>query len=66
MVMARIGFKRFNDPYSEPYDFFSPHPGLVSFLWADGSVRPIQFDADWMVVGSVATRAGLERVTPDF
>src|SRR5262249_38073745 len=27
MVMARVGQKPLNDPYSEPYDFFSPHTG---------------------------------------
>jgi type II secretory pathway pseudopilin PulG len=33
MVMARISGRRpLNDPWSEPYDFFSPHRSLVNFV----------------------------------
>jgi prepilin-type N-terminal cleavage/methylation domain-containing protein len=65
MPLARVGYKAFNSPYSEPDDFFSPHPGIMQFLWVDGSVRSIAFDAHWDIVRGVATRNGLESGTPD-
>jgi len=42
MVMARILRRQLNDPYAEPYDYFSPHPGVVNFAFADGSVRAVK------------------------
>jgi hypothetical protein len=59
-VMARVGRKQLNDPYSEPYDFFSPHQDKVFFLFADGSVRPVTSSADPAHVRALATRAGGE------
>jgi prepilin-type processing-associated H-X9-DG protein len=62
MVLARIGNKPLNDPYSEPYDFFSPHPGVVQFVFADGSVHPLRTTTDVAVLQALATRAGYEAV----
>src|SRR5207248_7386901 len=42
MPMARVGAKSLNDPWSEPYDFFTPHPSGMNALFADGSVRLIR------------------------
>jgi hypothetical protein len=62
MVMARIGARQLNDPWSEPIDFFSPHPWVNQFVFADGSVRPLKFTLDPDVLGALATRAGQEVV----
>ena len=43
MPMARFYTRPINDPWSEPYDFFSPHPSVMNTLFADGSVRPLRF-----------------------
>jgi prepilin-type N-terminal cleavage/methylation domain-containing protein/prepilin-type processing-associated H-X9-DG protein len=56
MVLARIGRRQLHDPYSEPYDFFSPHLNIVNFLFADGSVRPIGIDTDLAILKTMATR----------
>jgi prepilin-type N-terminal cleavage/methylation domain-containing protein/prepilin-type processing-associated H-X9-DG protein len=64
MVMARIGRKQLNDPTSEPYDFFSPHQGVVQFAFADGSVRPVQTSASVAVLVALSTRAGNEVINP--
>jgi len=57
MPMARVGRKPLNDPYSEPYDFFSPHHGLIQFVFGDGSVRAVSFGVDIYTVQKLATRA---------
>jgi prepilin-type N-terminal cleavage/methylation domain-containing protein/prepilin-type processing-associated H-X9-DG protein len=63
MVTARISGRRpLNDPWSEPYDFFSPHFGVVNFLFADGSVHGISTGASYTVLRAMATRAGGEVV----
>jgi prepilin-type N-terminal cleavage/methylation domain-containing protein len=63
MVMARmVGRRPLNDPYSEPYDFFSAHQGAVLFAFADGSARAIATSADPGVLRSLATYAGGEVV----
>jgi prepilin-type N-terminal cleavage/methylation domain-containing protein len=51
-----------NSPYSTPYSFFSPHPSLGLFVYADGSVRPISFQAPLEVLAALATRAGGETI----
>src|SRR5262249_38063498 len=60
MVLARIGRKVLNDPYCEPYDFFSPHTGAVQFLVADGSAQPLRTTVSVPVLQGLATRAGDE------
>ena len=64
MALARIGSKALNDPYSEPYDFFAPHTGVVQFVFADGSVRPLSSGVGIDVLTALATRAGDEAVVP--
>lgn len=63
MVMARLAHKPLNDPWSEPYDFYSPHHGVIHFLFADGSVHPIKLSPDPKVMQALATRAGGEAVS---
>jgi prepilin-type N-terminal cleavage/methylation domain-containing protein len=60
MVLARMGSKLLNDPYSEPYDFFSPHVTAVHFLFADGSVQSLSAGTAVPVLQALATRAGAE------
>lgn len=66
MAMARTGFKHLNDPYSEPYEFFSPHSGLVHFCFGDGSVRPIRSSTAVEVLQALGTKAGGEQIDSPF
>jgi prepilin-type processing-associated H-X9-DG protein len=63
MVMARFNNKTINDPWSEPYDFFSPHPGVMNTLFIDGSVRPLRSSVPVNVLQALGTRAGGEPVS---
>lgn len=65
MVMARIGTKTLNSPYSEPYDFFSPHGDLVNFVFADGSVHALRTSIRIEVLQALGTRAGREIINGD-
>jgi prepilin-type N-terminal cleavage/methylation domain-containing protein/prepilin-type processing-associated H-X9-DG protein len=62
MVMARVWNKPLNSPYSEPYDFFSPHGQVVHFLFADGSVHALGSGIDVTVLQDLATSAGGETI----
>ena len=62
IVLARIGNRTLNSPYSEPYDFFSPHRQVVNFALADGSVRPLDTSLELRVLHALATRDGGEIV----
>jgi hypothetical protein len=57
MVLARIGRRHLNDPYSEPYDFFSPHAQVVNFVFADASVHALTSAMDPAVLRALATMA---------
>jgi prepilin-type processing-associated H-X9-DG protein len=63
MTLARIGSKPLGSPYAEPYDFFSPHPGGVNFLFADGSVHELQNSVNISVLQALATIAGGESIS---
>jgi prepilin-type N-terminal cleavage/methylation domain-containing protein/prepilin-type processing-associated H-X9-DG protein len=60
MVVARVNNNPLNDPWSEPYDFFSPHPASMNALFADGAVRPLRLTTPVGVLQALATRAGGE------
>ena len=60
MVMARFNNKPLNDPWSEPYDFFTPHPATMNTLFADGSVRPVRISTPPAILRALATRNGGE------
>jgi prepilin-type processing-associated H-X9-DG protein len=60
MVMARTGRHTLNQDYSEPYDYYSPHPFVGMFLFADGSVRPLYDTTSVDVWVAIGTRAGGE------
>jgi prepilin-type N-terminal cleavage/methylation domain-containing protein/prepilin-type processing-associated H-X9-DG protein len=65
LVSARVARRQINDPYSEVYDFFSPHQGVSMWLFADGSVHRLNNDIDLSVLNALCTRAGGE-VVGDF
>jgi hypothetical protein len=58
MALARVNNVGLNSPYSEPYEFFSPHNGIVFFLFADGSVRPLATTIDLNSLHAISTIAG--------
>jgi prepilin-type N-terminal cleavage/methylation domain-containing protein len=62
MVLARAGNRELNSPYSEPYDFFSPHIGVVQFVFADGSVQSLATSIDLEVLHALSTRDGNEPI----
>jgi prepilin-type N-terminal cleavage/methylation domain-containing protein len=62
MVLARVGTKTLNSPYSEPYDFFSPHSVVGQFLFADGSAHALSTATDLTVLQGLATINGGEVV----
>ncbi|MFL5340757.1 MAG: DUF1559 domain-containing protein [Gemmataceae bacterium] len=66
MVMARIGHRQFFDPYSEPYDFFSPHGQVVQFVFADGSVHALSSAMSVATLHALATRDGGEVINEGF
>ncbi len=66
MALARVGNKPLLSPYSEPYDFFSPHGTVVHFLFADSSVHGLSRGVAVPVLQALATRAGGEVVGDDF
>jgi prepilin-type N-terminal cleavage/methylation domain-containing protein/prepilin-type processing-associated H-X9-DG protein len=66
MTMARIGRKQFNDPLSEPYDFFTPHTGGLQFAFADGSVHSLSTTTALQILQSMATRNGGEVVSEGY
>jgi prepilin-type N-terminal cleavage/methylation domain-containing protein len=65
MVLARIGNKALNDPYAEPYDFFSPHAQVTHFAFADGAVHAVRWSTDQSILQALATAAGQEPLPSD-
>jgi len=65
MCLARAGNRYLNDPFSEAYDFFSPHQGMVNFLFADGSVHGLTSQVAPSVVQALATISGEEIIGGD-
>ncbi len=51
-----------NGQWGNDFSFGSPHPGIVYFAMADGSVRPLQHGIELDLYRSLATRAGGEPV----
>jgi prepilin-type N-terminal cleavage/methylation domain-containing protein/prepilin-type processing-associated H-X9-DG protein len=45
------------------YHFWSYHPNMAHFLWADGSAGPLYYDIDYKVLKKLSTRAGRETVS---
>jgi prepilin-type N-terminal cleavage/methylation domain-containing protein/prepilin-type processing-associated H-X9-DG protein len=47
---------------TDDYHFWSYHPNLSHFLWADGSAQSLTYDIDYSILQALATRAGGEAV----
>ena len=47
---------------NDDYHFWSYHPNLCQFLWADGSAGPITYGIDFTIFQAISTRAGGEVV----
>jgi len=56
-VLAQINIHSLNSTYSATDDFFSPHSGVVYFLFADGSVHGIATSTPLPLLRALATRA---------
>ncbi len=64
-VLAHVAVHTINDPNADPEDFFTPHPGVAMFFFADGSVRPVRTGIDLKVLQALATRNGGEVIDPN-
>jgi prepilin-type N-terminal cleavage/methylation domain-containing protein len=60
LTLAHTGSHSLGDPNEDPDDFFSPHPTVALFLFADGSVRPVRKTIPLPVLQALSTRAGGE------
>lgn len=47
---------------NDDYHFWSYHPHLAQFIWADGSGAPLSYDIDFKTFQALSTRAGGENV----
>jgi prepilin-type processing-associated H-X9-DG protein len=65
-TLAHTGSHPLNDPASDPDDFFSPHDGVVMFLFADASVRAVHKNTSMAIMQALSTRAGAEVTCADF
>ncbi len=62
-VMAGVtGYVSLNSDITTLYNFFSPHPQSVNFLYADGSVRPVGASVDSLILMALASRYGQEPI----
>jgi prepilin-type N-terminal cleavage/methylation domain-containing protein/prepilin-type processing-associated H-X9-DG protein len=63
MPLARVGGRAMYHPWSEPYDFWSPHDDRMQYLFADGAARTLRTNVLAPVLKKLATRAGGEVVS---
>ncbi|HEY7158628.1 MAG TPA: DUF1559 domain-containing protein [Gemmataceae bacterium] len=61
-TLAHIDVETINDPRGDPEDFFTPHTGVATFLFADGSVHSISTTISLQLLYALATRDGNEVV----
>lgn len=62
MALARMGNRKLNSPFSEPYDFFSPHSGIVYMLYVDGHVKGVTPSTDLDTLHALSTINGRDTV----
>jgi prepilin-type N-terminal cleavage/methylation domain-containing protein len=62
MPLAQVFNHPLNDGSSEPFDFFSAHPGVLPVVFADGSVHGLATSTSLITLQALATRAGGETV----
>ena len=61
-TLAHIDVETINDPRGDPEDFFTPHTGVATFLFVEGSVHSINIALPLSVLQALATRDGSEVV----
>jgi prepilin-type N-terminal cleavage/methylation domain-containing protein len=64
LMATQLGLSPGEYTGNDDYHFWSYHPGLVQFLWADGSTKPLTYDIDNTIYQAYATKAGAE-IVPD-
>ena len=62
LMSTQLGLSQGNDDGSHDFHFWSYHPHLCQFLWADGSAAPISYDINLATFQAISTRAGGEVV----
>ena len=62
MALSRMGNRTLNSPYSEPYDFFSSHSGIVYMLYVDGHVKGVTPGTDMDTLHALSTINGRDSV----
>ena len=60
LMSTQLGLSPGSDNGNDDYHFWSYHPNLAQFLWADGSAQPLTYDIDFAVLQALSTRAGGE------
>jgi prepilin-type N-terminal cleavage/methylation domain-containing protein len=60
LLATNLGLSRGQPNGMHNSHFWSYHPRIAQFLWADGSARPLTYDLDYQVLRALSTRAGRE------
>jgi prepilin-type N-terminal cleavage/methylation domain-containing protein len=63
LLSTYIGLSKGKPDNMHNEHFWSYHPGISQFLWADGSARPLTYDIDFTVLQALSTRAGREVIS---
>ncbi len=67
MVLGQTGENKSpGDPSGEPDMFYSLHPGIVNFVFADGHVSALTQEVDPLVFEALSTRAGGEQIQDEY
>ncbi len=62
LMATNLGLSAGSYTGNDDYHYWSYHPNLAQFLWADGHAIPITNDIDFTVFQAISTRAGGEVV----
>ncbi len=62
LMATQLGLSEGYPDGNHDYHFWSYHPHLAQFLWADGAAGPISYDISFATLQAIATRAGGETV----
>ncbi len=63
LMATNIGLSLGRRDGGHNYHFWSYHPGIAQFLWADGSARPLSYNIDFQVLQALSTRASREVIS---
>jgi len=62
LMTTQLGLSAGDPDGTADYHFWSYHPNLAQFLWADGSAQPLTYDTELSVLKALSTKAGGELV----